>query len=243
MSGLTLGRLTIKSTLQSTVVTQKCLGATFSRGIISRTGDKSHLTDASLSSPSFISQPNVTSPLKHSNRFKYTGVRQYSVEPRSLKSSGFATPKQPVDTDFSNTKLVHGNTHMKLGITSRAKDKLNHIASSDNNPDSGLLIKVESGGCHGFQYDVKLTSVSEEINNNKDILVFKRMESENDDAIANVIIDESSLQILQDSKLDYTKELIGSQFKMVDSPYTTSACGCGSSFDFDFEKLAQNSQN
>ena len=32
-------------------------------------------------------------------------------------------------------------------------------------------------------------------------------------------MNESSLMILQDSKLDYTKELIGSQFKIVDSPY------------------------
>lgn len=138
---------------------------------------------------------------------------------------------------------------MRLGITERARDKLNHIATKDNNPDSGLLVKVESGGCHGFQYDIKLTNVSEEIKNNKDVLVFKRMEPTGEAneqgslVIAQVIIDESSLQILQDSKLDYTKELIGSQFKMIDSPYTTSGCGCGSSFDFDFEKLAEKQGN
>lgn len=158
--------------------------------------------------------------------------RMYSVQPRTFKPSTF-----PV-SEFANTKLVNGKTDLKIGITDRAQEKLNSIAQEDKNPDTGLLITVESGGCHGFQYDIKLTNVSEELKKNPELLVFKR----DGDQVAQVIIDESSLQILQDSKLDYTKELIGSQFKVVDSPYTSSACGCGSSFDFDFEKLAEKKQ-
>ena len=111
--------------------------------------------------------------------------------------------------------------------------KLTEIAESDQNPDSALKIKVESGGCHGFQYNMDLTNVKDELSKNKDLVVFQR--SDNDKA--KVIFDESSLEILQDSKVDYTKELIGSSFKVVDSPYTSTSCGCGSSFDFDFEKL------
>lgn len=57
---------------------------------------------------------------------------------------------------------------------------------------------------------------------------------------ASIVLDDSSLTILQELRLDYTKELIGSQFKIVDSPYTSTACGCGASFDFDFDKLEQN---
>lgn len=157
-------------------------------------------------------------------------IRLYSVEPRTLKSSTL------IPNDFSSTKLVTGKTNMKLGITERACEKLTSIAEKDKNPNSALLIKVESGGCHGFQYDIKLTDINDELNANKDLLVFKRKPH------GNVIIDESSLQILQDSKLDYTTELIGSQFKVVESPYTTSSCGCGSSFDFDFDKLAEKQQ-
>lgn len=166
-------------------------------------------------------------PIRPTRYLSYT--RFYSVQPRTLKASTF-----PVN-EFANTKLVNGKTDLKIGITDRAQEKLNNIAQEDKNPDSGLLITVESGGCHGFQYDIKLTNVSDELKKNPDLLVFKR----DGDQIAQLIIDESSLQILQDSKLDYTKELIGSQFKVVDSPYTTSACGCGSSFDFDFDKLAE----
>lgn len=198
-----------------------------------------------MSARTITSVVKVTSPIsKHNSAIRPQVARSgepsrwYSVEPR-LKSSGFATPKMPEASDLDKTKLVHGKTNMKLGITDRASNKLNQIAKDDNNPDSGLLIKVESGGCHGFQYDIKLTTVSEEVEKNPELLVFQRENSDNE-IVAQVIIDESSLQILQESKLDYTKELIGSQFKMVDSPYTTSACGCGSSFDFDFDKLAEN---
>jgi iron-sulfur cluster assembly accessory protein len=54
---------------------------------------------------------------------------------------------------------------------------------------------------------------------------------------AHVIVDDASLAVLKESKVDYTTELIGSMFKVVESPYMVSSCGCGSSFDVDFEKL------
>ncbi|KAH8668525.1 hypothetical protein BX600DRAFT_510617 [Xylariales sp. PMI_506] len=49
-----------------------------------------------------------------------------------------------------------------------------------------------------------------------------------------IIIDSPSLELLKGSKLDYTMELIGSQFKIVDNPAATSSCGCGTSFDIKF---------
>lgn len=48
---------------------------------------------------------------------------------------------------------------------------------------------------------------------------------------AKVVLDEPSLELLKGSKVDYTMELIGSQFKIVDNPAATSSCGCGTSFD------------
>jgi iron-sulfur cluster assembly accessory protein len=48
---------------------------------------------------------------------------------------------------------------------------------------------------------------------------------------AKVIMDEPSLELLSGSTVDYTTELIGSQFKIVDNPRATSNCGCGTSFD------------
>jgi iron-sulfur cluster assembly accessory protein len=52
-----------------------------------------------------------------------------------------------------------------------------------------------------------------------------------DQGTAKVAMDSSSLEILKGSTIDYTVELIGSQFKVVDNPRATSNCGCGTSFD------------
>lgn len=46
-----------------------------------------------------------------------------------------------------------------------------------------------------------------------------------------IVLDGPSLELLKGSKLDFTMELIGSQFKIVDNPAATSSCGCGTSFD------------
>lgn len=167
--------------------------------------------------------------------FKASSFNQPKDVPPVAKGRVSEASQQDFD-DFRVTKLVHGITDMKIAITKRASDKLTSIAEEDRNPKTALKVEVESGGCHGFQYNLVLTDLNKELNDkNDELLVFKRMEDDNE--IAQIILDDSSLQILQDSKLDYTKELIGSQFKMVDSPYTSTACGCGASFDFDFEKL------
>lgn len=46
-----------------------------------------------------------------------------------------------------------------------------------------------------------------------------------------LVMDEPSLELLSGSTVDYTMELIGSQFKIVDNPRASSNCGCGTSFD------------
>ncbi|ODV94652.1 hypothetical protein PACTADRAFT_24180, partial [Pachysolen tannophilus NRRL Y-2460] len=121
-----------------------------------------------------------------------------------------------------------------LYITEDASAKLKEIIEKDNNPKLALRIQVESGGCHGFQYNLKLVDDYE-----KEFNAGKDAKDDNEDSMfvrdgnARVIIDKMSLEILRDSKVDYVHELIGSQFKVTESPYTTSSCGCGASFDFD----------
>jgi len=46
-----------------------------------------------------------------------------------------------------------------------------------------------------------------------------------------VVMDEPSLDLLKGSSVDYTMELIGSQFKVMGIPGAKSSCGCGTSFD------------
>ena len=52
-----------------------------------------------------------------------------------------------------------------------------------------------------------------------------------DGSEAKIVMDGPSLELLKGSKVDFTMELIGSQFKIVDNPLATSSCGCGTSFD------------
>lgn len=116
----------------------------------------------------------------------------------------------------------------------------------DSNPNLALRIQVESGGCHGFQYLMSLVTLPTAGTTNRDSelasalgqddIVFQysagaAAQNEAVEGAPKVVIDQPSLQLLKGSKVDFTMELIGSQFKITDNPYATSACGCGTSFD------------
>lgn len=156
--------------------------------------------------------------------------------------------------------------------------RLSQIMAKDKNPYLALRIQVESGGCHGFQYLMSLTTlpsslhsgtsttpdamppspaVTAEAGSNstttdtaasepgvgEEDIVFAFVQ-EGDNLSANqqgevdslaagpkIVLDTPSLELLKGSKVDYTMELIGSQFKIVDNPLASSSCGCGTSFD------------
>jgi iron-sulfur cluster assembly accessory protein len=111
----------------------------------------------------------------------------------------------------------------------------------DENPNLALRIQVESGGCHGFQYLMSLVTIPPEGSSegssviNEDDSIFQYV-AEDGEALDSsqpprIILDEPSLELLDGSKVDFTMELIGSQFKITDNPHATSSCGCGTSFD------------
>ena len=91
-----------------------------------------------------------------------------------------------------------------------------------------LRVTVESGGCHGYQY---LVSLTESFNPDEDAygpynprLNVRMFERDS----AKVVVDTISLGLITGSKIDYSTELIGSQFKIVDNPAASSNCGYGS---------------
>lgn len=131
---------------------------------------------------------------------------------------------------------------MMLEITERAAKRLNKIMDKDGNPNLALRIQVESGGCHGFQYLMSLVTLpakdAAEWSSivNEDDTIFQYIPDDADPATTSeegpkIILDEPSLDLLKGSKVDFTMELIGSQFKIIDNPLATSSCGCGTSFD------------
>ena len=110
--------------------------------------------------------------------------------------------------------------------------------TKDANPALALRIQVESGGCHGFQYLMSLTTLGPDgkVKGSGEVKESDNGEEEEEDTVfeaegARVVMDGPSLELLQGSKVDFTMELIGSQFKIVDNPLATSSCGCGTSFD------------
>ena len=94
-----------------------------------------------------------------------------------------------------------------IELTDRAKEYLEKVGK----PNVSLTVK--GGGCSGFQYDFSFDKVK-----NEDDLVFN-----------NILIDKTSADMLQGSEVDFSKELIGQQFK-INNPQSKSSCGCGVSF-------------
>ncbi|KAL7945787.1 hypothetical protein V8C42DRAFT_321574 [Trichoderma barbatum] len=194
----------------------------------------------------------------HSSRLRAARIlaqfgNRISMTPVS-KPSGLSILRQPTSRSFtaSATRLAtvcvqnpvkdEDGKEMMLEITSRAAQRLSEIMVKDKNPNLALRIRVESGGCHGFQYLMSLitmpTGEASEASTviSEDDSIFQYVPDEANSATPpadspKIILDEPSLELLTGSKVDFTKELIGSQFKIVDNPYATSSCGCGTSFD------------
>ncbi len=99
-------------------------------------------------------------------------------------------------------------------VTDRAFARL--AAINAGKLPQALRVAVEGGGCSGFQYDIRLDTAA------PDDLVLEG-------AGQQVLIDPVSLPFLSGATIDFTEELIGARFVVV-NPNATSSCGCGVSF-------------
>ncbi|KAJ5666221.1 FeS cluster insertion protein [Penicillium maclennaniae] len=153
-----------------------------------------------------------------------------------------ASSIRPATQVTQNPRTGDDGETLMISISPRAVERLREItdptsspsATKDENPYNHLRITVTSGGCHGFQYMMSLES-AEKIDAEEDTVFEGDMDGAEPAAgageEAKVVMDEPSLELLSGSTVDYTTELIGSQFKIVDNPRATSNCGCGTSFD------------
>ena len=80
-----------------------------------------------------------------------------------------------------------------------------------------MRVGVSGGGCSGFQYEFKLDKAR-----NEDDHSFTRDGAE-------VVIDDTSLDLLSGAELDFQEDLSGASFQ-VRNPNAASSCGCGMSF-------------
>ncbi len=103
---------------------------------------------------------------------------------------------------------------MSLNIDDSAVKRINELREIQGKDALMLRVRIEGGGCSGFQYKLDLT---EEVNQTD--VTFEHT----------VITDDISMGFLDGATISFEQGLIGSEFK-INNPNATAGCGCGTSF-------------
>ena len=99
-----------------------------------------------------------------------------------------------------------------------SKSALKRIVEvSSKNKKKFFRISIDGGGCQGFSYKFDF---DDKISQNDKVLDYNEVK---------ILIDSTSLEFINDAKLDFVEDMIGSYFK-ISNPKATSTCGCGISF-------------
>ena len=99
-----------------------------------------------------------------------------------------------------------------------SKSALKRIVQvSKKNKKKFFRISIDGGGCQGFSYKFDF---DDKISENDKVLDYDEVK---------ILIDSTSLEFINNAKLDFVEDMIGSYFK-VSNPKATSTCGCGVSF-------------
>ncbi|MFC5391521.1 HesB/IscA family protein [Bosea vestrisii] len=103
-----------------------------------------------------------------------------------------------------------------ISLTDKAASRILAVMAGEA-PGAMLRVSVAGGGCSGFQYvfDIDRQKAPDDIVIERDG--------------ATVLIDETSLELLDGSTIDFVDDLVGQSFRIT-NPNATSSCGCGTSF-------------
>lgn len=105
-----------------------------------------------------------------------------------------------------------------ITLTPRAAIELKDLMQSQEQPESGLRVWVQGGGCSGLSYGMALDSETPDETDQ----IFEQ------DGIK-IYVDSLSLGYMDGSSVDYVDDVLGGGFK-IENPNAVSSCGCGSSF-------------
>ena len=104
-----------------------------------------------------------------------------------------------------------------ISITKNAVRRVAELIKNEGAENLMLRVQVSAGGCSGFEYGFDLDKIK-----NEDDEVFTS------DGV-NIVIDQTSLELLKGSEIDYVDDLAGASFRL-NIPNATASCGCGISF-------------
>ena len=104
-----------------------------------------------------------------------------------------------------------------INLTSSAATAVNRFIESSSKPIAGLRIKVDGGGCSGFQYGMKL---EENVGDGDQVIEVSGL---------TMLVDELSFPLLEGITIDYVETMESSGFKF-ENPNAKNSCGCGKSF-------------
>lgn len=108
----------------------------------------------------------------------------------------------------------------QVELSDSAVKQIKVMIEKEQNPKLMFRLSVLGGGCSGFQYDFSLDDKHFD-----DDIIFEKEG-------VKLVTDETSLELLNGSIVDYEKALIGASFK-IKNPNAASSCGCGTSFSID----------
>lgn len=103
-----------------------------------------------------------------------------------------------------------------ITLTPVAGDKLKVLIATEAEPGSGLRVKVNPGGCSGFEYAMTFDHPVD-----GDEVVEQHG--------VQVIVDRFSVPYLLGAEFDYEEGFQGAGFR-INNPNSTGSCGCGKSF-------------
>lgn len=104
-----------------------------------------------------------------------------------------------------------------IELTPAAVDWVKRIREKEGKDGQALRLGVKAGGCSGFSYFMGFTTASRP----GDLVVTY-------DGLT-VYVDPRSLEILDGTKVDYQRGLLGSGIQF-QNPRVKKSCGCGESF-------------
>ena len=108
-------------------------------------------------------------------------------------------------------------TESVIQLTPAAVEQVRLIQGQPENAGKALRVYVEQGGCSGMQYGMTFDEPRD-----GDLLA--------DQAGVRALVDAFSAKYLRGALVDFSDELTGGGFKLI-NPNAKQSCGCGKSFE------------